>query len=49
MKQEPRDHLLLYASFTEERCGLMIERQMLSVKHVFIPCQGMHFILLFLE
>lgn len=47
MKQEPRGRLLLYVSFTEERCGLMIEQQMLSVKLVFIHHQGMHFIVCF--
>lgn len=47
MKLEPGERLLLYVSFIGERCGLMREQQMLSVKHVFILHQGMHFILIF--
>lgn len=47
MKQEPRGRLLLYVNFTGERCGLMIEQLMLSVKRVFIHHQGEHFILYF--
>lgn len=44
MKLEPGERLLLYASFIGERCGSMREQPMLSVKHVFILHQGMHFI-----
>lgn len=44
MKLELGERLLHYVSFIGERCGSMREQQMLSVKHVFILHQGMHFI-----